>query len=191
MISRLRGRVEHAVLACGPVLACGLGLVALLAWELRTVPEPRIVTIMAGDAPVLRFRTPAVHAAPDRAGLAAMILARPLFSPGRRTQPPATTGTALPRLTGLVLAPGYQLALLQADDGSGRRPMTARLGHGIDGWIVTRIDTGGVILSRDGSRVHLALRQADIRPGMQVLLQTPIEKIVLMPEKRTNPQLAW
>ena len=86
-----------------------------------------------------------------------------------------------------MLAPSLHLALLQIGDDNDRRPLLVDQGGRISGWQVIRIDADGVLLRRSGQSIALTLRQA----GARAVPPTPIDQIVLMPEKRINPQLAW
>lgn len=168
-----------------PLLACCVALIGLLGFELRA-PSPVIGPSASQPAAMAMPRREA-PATPDETAAVDAILAQPLFAPARRPAAPIPAVTSLPRLAGLVLAPSLHLALLQVDDGNGRRPLPVRQGGEISGWRVIRIDAAGVLLRRDGQAVALTLRQA----GARAAPPTPIDRIVLMPEKHINPQLAW
>lgn len=167
------------------LLACGVALVGLLGLELRasqTVMHHPAGLPAAMVMPGVDATTPTGTAASVD-----MILARPLFTLDRRPAAPIQAAALLPRLAGLVLAPSLHLALLQVSDDSDRRPLLVDQGSSISGWQVIRIDTAGVLLRHGGQSVALTLRQADAR----AVPPTPIDQIVLMPEKHINPQLAW
>jgi len=103
---------------------------------------------------------------PDRI---ALLLAKPLFEPGRR--PPASApaqsrepATVLPRLAGVVIAPGRSVAIFQ--EVSSRRPTVLQTGEVLAGtWNVTDIAAGSVTLVHDDTVLVLAPHGALDRSG--------------------------
>lgn len=103
---------------------------------------------------------------PDRV---ALLLARPLFKPGRR--PPASAPaqgqepvTVLPRLAGVVIAPGRSVAIFQ--EASSRRPTVLQTGEVLAGaWNVTDIAAGSVTLVHDDTVLVLVPHGALDRSG--------------------------
>ena len=103
---------------------------------------------------------------PDRI---ALLLAKPLFEPGRR--PPASApaqnrepATVLPRLAGVVIAPGRSVAIFQ--EASSHRPTILQTGEVLAGtWNVTNIAAGSVTLEHDDTVLVLAPHRALDRSG--------------------------
>jgi len=103
---------------------------------------------------------------PDRI---ALLLAKPLFEPGRR--PPVSApaqgrepATALPRLAGVVVAPGRSVAIFQ--EASSRPPAVLRTGEVLTGtWNVADIAAGSVTLVHGDTVLVLAPRGALDRSG--------------------------
>ncbi len=164
-----------------------VGLCGVIALEWRAAPAASRPGNDRLPMAAAAIRAPAVPDAGEKAGLADAVLARPLFSPGRRPDPVPRTVLHLPRLAGLLLSPHLQLALLQTSDAAGMRPQPTATGGEAAGWKLTALDARGVVLSRGARSVRLALQRAGARP----LPPTPMAKVVIMPTKRTNPQLAW
>jgi hypothetical protein len=93
---------------------------------------------------------------------AAAILARPLFAPSR--QPPPVIATAEPsvqeatvastfdmRLTGVVISGSTGTAIFMPSGGG--KPVQAKVGTDLGGWLVRSIDHGAVVISGpDGER---------------------------------------
>lgn len=153
--------------------------------RVRTVAAPAAAALPALVLLALVFL--ARPAAADPAADVGVILSRPLFTPNRQPVRLAATPQTVPRLAGLVLAPRLRLALLQPDQGA--TPASARshpvaVGATYAGWRLLTIDQHGVLLQRDRERLQLALRRAAAQP-------TPFGRLVMMPTKRSNPQLAW
>jgi hypothetical protein len=96
-----------------------------------------------------------VAPAPDMDGTVAAILARPLFTPGRRPPqtasfaPIAETEEEAPRqlrgrLAGVTIRPGVREALFIRE---GQKPLAVSVGAEIDGWRISAIEPDRVILS--------------------------------------------
>ena len=171
------------------VVGCATALTGLLGLELHALPASGALT-GAQTASTTEPVRPHDLADPDPARLSRLaeaILARPLFAPGRRPPTPSVAASRMPRLAGVVVAPPLRLALLQLDEDENARPRPVRLGGEIFGWRAIRIDAEGVLLRRDGRTVRLSPQRAGPRP----IPSTPMDQIVLMREKRINPQLAW
>jgi len=128
------------------VLALELGLGS--ADEAASSAAPRLAPAAAA-APTQRPAT-------DRtAEWVATILARPLFSPGRRPPPEGaappsvapteTTDDALPRLTGVLVSPGGRIAIFA--DPAGGRPIVLQEGGRIGAFAVQAIEAGQVTLA--------------------------------------------
>lgn len=99
------------------------------------------------------------------ADLAASILARPLFEPGRR--PPAKAqepALAMPRLAGIVISPGYSAAIFQKS--SSTRPIVLKTGEVLENlWNVAGIAASEVTLAHDDTVLVLTpLGAADKGP---------------------------
>jgi len=125
-------------------------------------------------APVAPPLTPAGEA--DDAGRrVAEVLARPLFSPGRRPAAQAAAGTAaaapLPRMTGVIVTPAGRRAIFV--NGAGK-PTVVTEGERIGVYAVQSIEAGRVTLAGpDGQRVVAtafdpkpAARTAGPAPGL-------------------------
>ena len=168
------------------LIACGAGLLGILALELHGVSPPDAAFESAVPL-AITVRHPDAPPASQIASLAEASLARPVFNSSRRPVDNSPTATRLPRLAGLVLAPFVRLALLQADDMGAIRPIPVAQGAILAGWRVIRIDAEGILIVRDGRSVRLTLRRAGVQPPPPLR----IDDVVLMPQKRTNPQLAW
>ena len=103
---------------------------------------------------------------PDRI---ALLLAKPLFEPGRR--PPASApardrepATALPRLAGVVVAPGRSVAIFQ--EALSLQPTVLQTGGLLAGtWNVVDIAAGSVTLVHDDTVLVLAPHGALDRSG--------------------------
>jgi len=110
---------------------------------------------LAGQPSVKQSEAPNPSDGPKAspADLAASILARPLFEPGRR--PPARAqaqkpALVMPRLAGIVIAPGYSVAIFQ--QASSPRPIALKAGEVLEKvWTVEGITAGQVTLARDNT----------------------------------------
>ena len=102
---------------------------------------------------------PPTAARPHPAALARVILARPLFTPGRRPPPAAAPAPAgQPRLSGVILSPGADRALLLLPGGS--HPVAAAQGEQAGAWTVTAIAADAVHLLGPGGILVLRGRFA-------------------------------
>ncbi len=148
---------RRLVLAGLPAAALGL----LLAWEVAATTE---------DGPDWAARQPAIDAVPQGAAgpvaaqppdqyakAVATILARPLFSPGRRPAAPRAAAPAagqadgLPRLSGTVVGQSERHAIFVDAAGHSR---SVGEGMPIGSFTVKAIEPGQVVLtSSEGSRV--------------------------------------
>jgi hypothetical protein len=104
-------------------------------------------------------RSPVPEADPEAlASVAASVIARPLFTPGRRLagEPVKSAGSAagqdgLPRLTGIIVGPSGAWAIFAGADGKSR---AASEGDSLGAFTVRSIDPGQVTLSGpEGERV--------------------------------------
>ncbi|MBV9782219.1 MAG: hypothetical protein JO264_00215 [Acidisphaera sp.] len=112
------------------------------------IPTAMPVKVSAPEPPVV-----------DAPELVRSLLARPLFSPGRR--PPADAvatpkGEPLPRLTGIVVSPAGRYALFQP--GANLRTRVLVAGEAIGGWTVRDVAADAITLAQ-GSQ-SLVLRPA-------------------------------
>ncbi len=136
-------------------LGCGAVLAALLAVEVQTLtddpelelrPSAAIVPGAASNDVPARAPVPPLEA----------VLARPLFTRGRRPEPRPELAVAaapsLPRLAGILVNGADRSAILvPAQGGAG---VVAREGMAVDGLTVRRIQAGEVTVSApDGERV--------------------------------------
>jgi hypothetical protein len=92
---------------------------------------------------------------PHHEAFLAVVLARPLFAQSRRPAMQAAAAdpvhaAAFPRLTGIVLFPGYRRAVFED---SARHSMTAAVETVIDGWRIVRIDPNMVSID-SGDRLE-------------------------------------
>lgn len=145
----------------GIALALLLGGLAAYPW-LAPVPAAVSVTRYA----TLR-RAPALAAMPAFATFSA-VFDRPLFSASRRpvAAAPAPDASSFVvakyRLLGVVDTPGFRHALVS----DGNRPREVREGEPLGGWIVTRIEHDGLVLSSAAGRMRLPLqREGPIGPS--------------------------
>ncbi len=161
----------RAVLAM--LFTSALGLTGVLAWELRPasrippVPLPAAVT-PSGPA----VAAPPAPAADHGAEWAAMLLARPAFSPDRRPPAPALAPMAAagaetppPRLTGILITAAGRSAIF-ADP---VHPLVVREGGILGHFAVQRIEPGQVTLIGPGGPqiIRPAFDTTRPRPGEQ------------------------
>ena len=122
-----------------------------------------------------------------------VIVARPLFNAGRRTDPAPPPPAApkpppLPvvesyRLVGLVLSPGLQLALVSRPQGGDL--LRLRPGDTLDGWNVETIDANGVVLSGQGATAHMKVTRAPSVQGEAAV--KPPEQQSMPPQSTAHP----
>jgi hypothetical protein len=122
-----------------------------------------------------------------------VIVARPLFNVGRRTDPapPAPAPPKPPplpvvesyRLVGLVLSPGLRLALVARPQGGDL--LRLRPGDMLDGWNVEAVDTNGVVLSGQGNTAHMKVTRAPSVQG-DVAAKLPEQQSV-PPQSTAHP----
>lgn len=119
----------------------------------RPAPE----AMMPRPADVAPLPTPPHLEAPPAKHFAEMV-ARPLFSPGRRpVGGPAAQGSDRPpqaRLVGIVLSGSVRLALVES---GGSAPRRLAEGQNLEGWLVAAIEPGRVVLRRDQFEYALSL----------------------------------
>jgi len=157
-----------AAAALGGIIALELG---------RRLPDSDLVVPATAplSAPAAPVSTPAADA--DNAGRRVVeVLARPLFSPGRRpaaqaaAAPPAAVAP-LPRMTGVIVTPAGRRAIFA--NGTGK-PVVVMEGERIGVYSVQSIEAGRVTLAGpDGQRVVApafdlkpAARAAGPAPGL-------------------------
>lgn len=84
-----------------------------------------------------------------------VILSRPLFLPGRRMRGGgmfAHGDDTLPRLTGIVVAPGRKVAVFQP---ATEKPKALAEGDSIGGWTIQKIDHQQVVLQKSGGTMTI------------------------------------
>lgn len=133
-------------------LCAGLSLVVTAEFFFLTEQNNSPVTGTATRTTTLIETT---GPATDMDAIVAAILARPLFTPGRRPPqiasfaPIAETEEEAPRqlrgrLAGVTIRPGVREALFMRE---GQKPMAVNVGGEIDGWRISAIEPDRVILS--------------------------------------------
>ena len=147
------------VLTWSALIGAAGALVGIILLELRQgLPDSEAMlhaTATGQPAPAVPLSSPLPGSETDQAmRQAAQILARPLFSPGRRpvaaSAGPAS-GTVLPRMTGVVVTPEGSRAIFA---GPGGKPVVVEVGGQIGLYAVRAINAGQVTLSGpDGTRV--------------------------------------
>jgi hypothetical protein len=126
------------------------------------------------------------------------ILARPLFSPGRRpaARERVVVAPELPRLSGIVTMPEFRRAIFETP-GAGRSGMSVvSEADTIGGWTVLAIGTHKVVLTRQGAMLLLtpAFRTAVVKPTLAPpprqysLWEKPADSGILR-ARWSNPQL--
>lgn len=139
------------------LIGASASLLALAAVQLATPPvyEPPPASILAPRRPLL------VEASPPR-DLGA-ILARPLFSPSRRSAATADDEDRLAGATvlGIGTADGAATALLRIADGSALRVLP---GQQVGAWRIDRILPDRIDLSRGQDRLILPLETSPSAP---------------------------
>ena len=143
------------------LLALAAGLAGLIALELRpdsgddgAMPAHPAPLMAAPLLAVLPGQAPSAN----RQAWVEAVLARPLFSPGRRPPPPGAAApgaapAALPRLSGILMDGGSRRAIF-AGATDGARPTVVAEGAEISGFRVQSIEAAQVtMLGPDGPRV--------------------------------------
>ena len=137
--------------------AAALGGIIALELGQRLPDSHAMVPATANRLPASAAPPPV--SAPDTGGAGrqvAAILARPLFSPGRRPPSQAAAGpagaaVALPRMTGVIVTPGGRRAIFAGDNG---KSVVVTEGGRIGAYDVRSIEAGRVTLDGpDGQRV--------------------------------------
>ena len=150
---------RRAVLTWSALIGAAGALVGIILLELRQgLPDSEAMlhaTATGQPAPAVPSSSPIPGSEAEQAMRhAAEILARPLFSPGRRPMAAAAgpaSGTALPRMTGVVVTPEGSRAIFA---GPGGKPVVVEVGGQIGPYAVRSINAGQVTLSGpDGTRV--------------------------------------
>ncbi len=163
------------------LLATALGLA--LTWELGPAPIP------ARSSPAITVPLRAAFMSGRREASAALrtrkyaiyeqtILARPLFASSRRPSAAETVQSSvpmLPRLTGVIIAPGTRLAMFASAEG---KVVTAAMGAKVGGYVITSIaPSATILLGQNGVRhVHITFSHATphIRPyAIEPVQDTP------------------
>jgi hypothetical protein len=145
-----RGMVAPALLVLAAAALGGI-IVLELGWRLPD-GDPMVPATASLPAPAAPASTPA---ADDAGRRVAEVLARPLFSPGRRPAAeaagPAAAAAALPRMTGVIVTPAGRRAIFV--NGAGK-PTVVTEGGRIGAYAVQSIEAGRVTLAGpDGQRV--------------------------------------
>ncbi len=131
-------------------------LAVSIAWQLSTPDRVTPAAPLPITAATTDARPPTDHAR-GAADLAAVILARPLFSPARRAAAPGMVAQPapdgpLPRLTGIIVTPTGRSAIFAG----GAQPVVVLEGGQLGGFVVHAIEPGQVtLLGPDGPRIVL------------------------------------
>src|SRR5262249_12983841 len=141
------------------------GLAATLAWEVDGFsPQPR-----PDELPRPTPAAASTEAAPldHTDDWVASILARPLFSPDRRTRAdgPIASGAApvgLPRLSGVLVGPFGRSAIFASDAG---KPLIVAEGSRVAAWTVRTIAAGSVEIVGPGGSQTLHPAFENTRPA--------------------------
>jgi hypothetical protein len=157
-----------AFIAIG-LAAAALAGVVILEYRAAQIPERTLVAAPErGSAQTVSSAPAAQTAHPD---WAAIILARPLFSPSRRPAPASSDTSArsaeLPRLTGILVSQSGRQAIFAGRDGG--RPIVTREGDRVADQLVQSIRPGEVtVLGPAGPRVlHPVFDHAPARTGAE------------------------
>jgi hypothetical protein len=173
-----------------PLLAGGLLLLLAVFW---LVPGPSAVS----------GRVPAAisAAAPDVTDAAigqwgGTVLARPLFTPGRRPadQAGGNADGSLPRLSAIILSGGAGMAVFAAD---GRKPQVVGTGGVIGGYVLVRVTADHIELTGPAGALTLRPRfaasdaQAGSAPAPPVVVSTPAQQLQEFPPMPGQTQPAF
>ena len=133
----------------------------------------------------------------DLAQSMAVILDRPLFAGDRRPvpgDPAAPAAAGVPRLAGIIMAPGQAAAIFQQAKGS--KPVVARPGESVGEWEVTAIAANGVSLRKADTEMILTPQFVDGHTtAAPAVTQQPASRWVaaaatgLLRARWSNPQL--
>lgn len=137
------------------------------------------------------------RAGSDMVHWVAVILARPLFAPDRRPAhdaPSAAAAAGVPRLSGIIVAPGEAAAIFRQHEGA--KPLVARPGDLVGGWVLSTISANRVNLRKADARITLTpeFDGAADSPAPGVAYQTVSRWLVAPPTgllraRWSNPQL--
>jgi hypothetical protein len=137
------------------VLLAGLAVLlgGVLAAELLPDAPPTDAPLVPEAGLAVPAPPAPASAVPDPARWVDVLLARPLFSPGRRpAAEAASAGAELPRLAGIIITPAGRRAIFAAA-GAGRPSVLAE-GERIGGYVVRSIAPAQVVVSGpEGDRV--------------------------------------
>jgi hypothetical protein len=163
------------VLAAAAVLSCIVSIAHVQAQGTETAPvvgEDVVSVLQPVPAPGPSPKPDSLDALASQPGgaqpgrLAALLTARPLFSPTRRPMAedlPRLSGADLPRLSGTVVARGKRQAIFAAE--APGKPIVVSEGDKISGLTVQSIVASEVVLQDGGRRLALQPRQARFAPG--------------------------
>jgi hypothetical protein len=148
----------------GTLFAATLCLAGVVAWQ-TFAPVPDIEELPAQPAIVrpVPVSLPPAYAPPPE-GEFAVISARPVFDPARRPvgEPEAAGMQSLAppdlALVGVAIGSGTSVALLKKTTGGAA--ISVHLGDAIDGWKLTRIEPGLVVLHAAGTDFTVKMRAA-------------------------------
>ena len=148
--------------------AAALGLCLVIVAEILTGVGTAAPELVGRTATPARIEQTDAALAPDRhGGWLDQILARPLFSPGRRPVELAAAGVqGLPRLTGVVVNGSQRIAIFAP--ASNGRPIIAENGAHIGEYEVKGITDAGVTVAgpRGTTLLRPAFDAAPVAPGL-------------------------
>jgi hypothetical protein len=140
-----------------PILfgAAALCLACVVAFELRgATPAPPALAASRTPAPVAAKSPPGPGAKGRSAQQVSVILARPLFTPGRRPEAAdaAAASVDLARLTGILVGPSGKAAIFAGR--SGGKPVVIEEGARIGRYVIGTIEANAVtVIGPEGTRV--------------------------------------
>jgi hypothetical protein len=174
--------ISPATIAWTVLGVLGTALAGTIAYEAAPAPHRDAPVAAASIVPQAAPSRPLPARADDTA--VETVLARPLFAPDRRPDPDqsaARGAPGLPRLSGIVLAPGNAFGIFQAD--AKAKPVIVGDGGSIAGCGVGGIEHDRLTLTC-GAVSHI------LRPSyLQGAAFTPIPITRLLHAKRTDPAL--
>lgn len=178
------GRYRLDVLLAAGCLAAGGALYA----EVTRLPFAPATTLSAAVVPSLPAPAPS-WAMPPAAAFAP-IVARPLFSEGRRPPPEVTPAAAAAvelralslAVTAIILAPDRRLAVVETAPGKAQT-QTLSIGDAIDGWQLVEIAAEHLVFEGDGQRRRLALKDL---PGAESASPAAVAAASPPPEPTQN-----